>query len=98
MQKRFFARPRSRTSSTTGSCSAPRRVPVARIVKQPSGRWQARYYDHAKKQHALRFDRKIDAQRWLDEQTSALVTGTHVDPRTARQTVDQWCDTWLAGY
>lgn len=71
---------------------------MASIRKQPSGRWQARYYDHAGKQHARRFDRKVDAQRWIDEQSSALVTGTHVDPRTSRQTVDQWCDTWLAGY
>lgn len=71
---------------------------MASISKQPGGRWQARYYDAAGKQHARRFDRKIDGQRWLDEQTAALVAGTHVDPRTARQTVDQWCDTWLEGY
>jgi hypothetical protein len=71
---------------------------MASIKKQPSGRWQARYYDQTGKQHARRFDRKTDAQQWLDQQTSALVTGTHVDPRTARQTVDQRCDTWLAGY
>jgi len=71
---------------------------MASIKKQPSGRWQARYYDSAGKQHARRFDRKVDAQRWLDEQTAALVAGTHVEPRTARQTVGQWCDAWMAGY
>jgi len=27
-----------------------------------------------------------------------LVGGTHVSPQTARTTVDEWCDTWLAGY
>jgi integrase len=26
------------------------------------------------------------------------VTGTYVDPKTARTTVAQWCQTWLAGY
>ncbi|TQM62945.1 tyrosine-type recombinase/integrase [Humibacillus xanthopallidus] len=71
---------------------------MASIRKQPNGRWQARYYDSTGKQHARRFDRKVDGQRWIDEQTAALVAGTHVDPRTARQTVDQWCDTWLEGY
>ena len=49
-------------------------------------------------EHSKHFDRKVDAQRWLDEQTSKLVTGTHVTPRQARTTVGEWCDTWLEGY
>jgi integrase len=44
------------------------------------------------------FKRKVDAQRWLDEQTAAVVTGTWVDPKTARTTVADCCDTRLAGY
>lgn len=68
------------------------------IAKRPSGRWRARYRDDAGKEHARHFDRKIDAQRWIDEQTSRLVTGTHVAPRHARMTVGEWCDTWLEGY
>jgi integrase len=27
-----------------------------------------------------------------------LVTGTYVDPKTAKTTVADWCDTWLAGF
>ena len=38
------------------------------------------------------------AQRWLDEETTALLTGTFVDPKTARTTVEQWCATWLERY
>jgi integrase len=30
--------------------------------------------------------------------TAALVMGTHVSPKTARTTVEQWCATWLEGY
>lgn len=61
-------------------------------------RWQARYLDDARREHARNFDRKGDAQSWLDQQTSKLVTGTHVAPKLAKTTVGEWCDTWLAGY
>jgi integrase len=71
---------------------------MASISKRPSGQWRARYRDDAGKEHARHFDRKVDAQRWLDEQTSKLVTGTHVAPKLARMTVGEWCDLWLAGY
>jgi len=60
--------------------------------------WRARYRDDGGKEHARHFDRKVDAQKWLDEQTASLVTGTHVAPKTAKTTVEEWCDTWLEGY
>ncbi len=31
-------------------------------------------------------------------QVSTVVTGTHVAPRDAQMTMQQWCDTWLEGY
>ncbi len=71
---------------------------MASIVKHGNGRWRARYYDDSGKQHARHFERKIDARRWLDEVGATLVAGTHVDPKTARTTVAEWCDTWLDGY
>jgi integrase len=60
--------------------------------------WRARYRDDAGKEHARHFERKVDGQKWLDEQTAALVTGTHVAPKTAKTTVGEWSDTWLGGY
>ncbi|WP_284226042.1 tyrosine-type recombinase/integrase [Mycobacterium antarcticum] len=36
--------------------------------------------------------------RWLDGQTAAIVSGTHVAPRDAQLNVGQWCDLWLEGY
>ncbi|WP_295700440.1 site-specific integrase [Lapillicoccus sp.] len=66
--------------------------------KRADGQYRARYRDGGGKEHARHFARKVDAQRWLDEQTSALVTGMHIDPKTARTTVEQWCQTWLEGY
>lgn len=68
------------------------------IAKRDNGKWRARYRDEAGKEHARHFDRKVEARQWIDEQTSRLLSGTHVAPRHARITVGEWCDTWLEGY
>ena len=62
-------------------------------------RYRARYKDAAGKESPAHSPtRRIEAQRWLDEVTTSQVTGTYVDPKTARTTVEEWCSTWLAGY
>ena len=61
-------------------------------------RWRARYVDERGREHAKGFTRKVDAHAWLDGQTAAIVSGTHVAPRDAQMSVEQWCDTWLEGY
>ena len=61
-------------------------------------RWRARYVDDQGREHAKGFSRKTDAQQWLNGQTAALVTGTHVAPRDAALTVSDWCALWLEGY
>lgn len=71
---------------------------MASIKRRTDGKWRARYRDGAGKEHARHFERKTDAQRWLDEVTASLVAGTHVDPKTARTTVGDWCAVWLQGY
>ena len=71
---------------------------MASIQKRENGRWRARYRDPAGREHAKHFARKIDAQAWLDEETAKLVTGTWTNPKAARTTVAEWCDTWLEGY
>lgn len=60
--------------------------------------WRARYRDRSGKEHARHFDRKVDAQQWLDAETADLVSGTWVEPKVRKTTVDEWCDTWLEGY
>lgn len=67
---------------------------MASIQKRDNGRWRARYRDDAGKEHARHFDRKVDAQRWLDEVTASVVTGQYVDPRAGRMTFDAWFSTW----
>jgi integrase len=61
-------------------------------------RWRARYVDQRGREHAKGFARKADATSWLDSQTAAIVSGTHVAPRDAQLTVQQWCDLWIEGY
>src|SRR5688572_16978000 len=70
---------------------------MASIAKRPDGTFRPRYRDAAGREHARHFKRKVDAQRWLDEQTSALVRGDWIDPYRSRLTVGQWSQTWLAG-
>lgn len=40
---------------------------MASIAKRPSGKWRARYRNAAGREHARHFERKIDAQWWLNE-------------------------------
>jgi integrase len=67
---------------------------MASIKKRDNGKWRARYRDDSGKEHARHFDRKVDAQRWLDEVTTMVVTGAYVDPKAGRATFDAWFVDW----
>jgi len=57
---------------------------VTSIAKRPDNRWRARYRDATGKEHARRFDRRVDAQRFLDNVTASVVRGDYVDPARSR--------------
>jgi hypothetical protein len=61
-------------------------------------RWLARYVDDQSREQSKSFGRKVDAQRWLDDQTAAIVGGTNVAPRDATMTVRQWSEVWMGSY
>ena len=42
------------------------------------------------------FARKVDAQRWIDETTAAVVTGQYVDPKAGKTTVREYAKAWQA--
>src|SRR5690348_2286754 len=67
---------------------------MASIKKRPDGAWRARYRDEAGKEHARHFERKVDAQRWLDEVTAAVVTGQYVDPKAGKLSFRSFYATW----
>ena len=70
---------------------------MASISKRADGRWRARYRDAAGKEHARHFVRRVDAQSWLDSVTTAVGTGSYVDPSRARVTVGTVAEQWFAG-
>ena len=43
------------------------------------------------------FNRKIDAQNWLDSVTTAMQTGVYVDPNRGKITIGDWSARWLDG-
>jgi integrase len=67
---------------------------VAHIRKLGPGRWQARYRDAERREHAHNASTRAAAQRWLDQQTAALVRGDWRDPRSGRITVGELAQTW----
>src|SRR3954471_22299267 len=69
---------------------------MASIARRPDGTWRPRYRDAEGKEHARHFARKADAQRWLDEVTASIVTGTYVDPRAGEVTFRDYAVEWLA--
>ena len=69
---------------------------MANIAKRPNGQWRARYRDLDGREHARHFARKVDAQRWLDEVTASVVTGTYVDPRAGPVTFREYAERWRA--
>lgn len=70
---------------------------MASVRKLPDGRWQAQYRPvPGGKQFTRTTHRKVDAQRWLDEQTTALVSGNYVDPNAGRVTFGTYFERWAA--
>lgn len=64
------------------------------IAKRSHGRWRARYRDERGRERSRHFERRIDAQRWLDEVTSTLRDGTWVEPRAGNVTFDDFYADW----
>lgn len=69
---------------------------MASIKQLANGRYQARYRDDGRREHAKNFRLKRDAQSWLDEQAAALVTGQYADPKAGRITFADFYRSWSA--
>src|ERR1700739_4402021 len=60
-------------------------------------RWRARFVDDEARERAKEFQRKSDAQRWLDsEVTAKLATGTYIEPSAGLVTVSAVYQAWSA--
>lgn len=67
---------------------------MASIKKRKDGKWRARYRDPAGKEHARHFDRKVDAEQWLDATRGDLVRGTYVDPLAGKRPFAEYASDW----
>lgn len=68
---------------------------MASIAKRPDGRWRARYRDETGRERSRHFARKLDGQRWINEQTAGLVRGDWVDPDAGKVTFAAWFRDWV---
>jgi integrase len=72
-----------------------------KIITVPSAnshkgkRWRARYVDDEGREHAKSFDRRVDAQAWLNEITASQVLGTYVAPRAGLVLVGELHAKWV---
>lgn len=69
---------------------------MASIKRRADGVWRARYRDEAGREHARHFQRRVDAQRWLDEITTSVVAGSYVDPKAGAITFGDFYQGWAA--
>lgn len=57
-------------------------------------KWKARYTDPSGRARRKTFDRKADAERFLERVGTQIQTGEWVDPKGAKSRFDEWADTW----
>jgi integrase len=69
---------------------------MANVARREDGSWRARYRDEQGREHARHVRRRQDAQRWLDEVTTAVVTGQYVDPKVGRITFASFYREWAS--
>lgn len=59
-------------------------------------RWRARYRDPSGKSRSRTFDRKVDAERFLNTTGADIERGEWIDPRLGRSSFDRWAQEWWA--
>jgi integrase len=67
------------------------------IDRRHNGRYRARYQAPDRRWRSRTFDRRIDAQRWLNNELAKLDRGEWVDPRAGRVLFETVAEQWMAG-
>jgi len=67
---------------------------VGSIDRQPNGRWRARYRGPDGRQRSQTFDRKYDAERFLERNATDIQRGEWTDPARRRTLFAEWADAW----
>jgi integrase len=72
---------------------------VASIDKRPDGMWRARWRAYpGGPQKTKHFNRKVDAERWLDNIRGDLARGLYIDPDAGRQPFGDYAREWQAAH
>jgi hypothetical protein len=58
-------------------------------------RWRARHGGSDGQLRSRSFERRTDAQAWLDGQRAQIMSGQWVDPEGGRLTLTAWFEVWL---
>ena len=59
-------------------------------------RWIARYRDDEGRERSQHFDRRKDAERFIQRNGADLQTGDWIDPQQGRALFSEWADSWWA--
>lgn len=71
----------------------------ARTARYGRGkRWLAVWLDPSGDERSKAFETKVAADAHWRSQETDISRGTYLDPKLARLTVGEWCETWLQGY
>jgi integrase len=58
--------------------------------------WRARYRDSNGREHSETFERRIDAERFLERAGADIQRGEWIDPAMRRTSFDEWASAWWA--
>ena len=67
---------------------------MSSVVKQPNGHYKARYRDPNGRSRSITFERKFDAERFLEQTGTAKSKGDFIDPQRGRSLFSSWADRW----
>ena len=67
------------------------------IDKRANGKYRARYFGPDRRWHSRTFDRRVDAQRWRQQQLARIDRGEWVDPNAGYRTFAEITERWEAG-
>ncbi len=66
-------------------------------IQRRGDKWQARYRAPDGRERSKRFDRKIDAENWINVQKADIARGLWVDPVGGKVTLGEYANEWLGG-
>ena len=67
---------------------------MSSIERTPNGRWRARYRDLSGRSRSKTFDRKVDANQYLERIGADMQRGEWADPQLQKSIVATWAESW----